>query len=177
MGEPDIRPMKKYVTAAGDYLEVAYIDEVKTKTMVKDYEGKIAGPGVTLIEGRHLIYPYGRFNGQVQGHLNSFRRELLLNILKEIKNYANLIWVEESPYIAIDAFKQENGRAFLITNFSNDPMPELHVHVTSCPVKAITMMRRNHKEKNTVKYSEKNRTIFVPGGIDRMETIVILLNN
>jgi hypothetical protein len=160
----------------GDYLEVAYTNDAEIKTMVKDYRGKLSGPGVTVIEGRHLIYPYGRFNGQTQGHLNSYRRELLLNIIKETKNGTKLVWVEESPYIAVAAFNREGSQALLITNFSNDPMPELHVQIPAGPVKTMTVIRRNGERKNAVKYSEKNQKIAVPGGIDRMETIAVLLN-
>jgi hypothetical protein len=160
----------------GDYLEVAYTDDAEIKTTVKDYRGKISGPGVTLIGGHHLIYPYGRFDGQTQGHLNSYRRELLLNIIKEIKNGTNLIWVEESPYIAIAAFKCGGGQVLLITNFSNDPVPELHVHTRPYPVREITLIRRNSDQKNTAKYSENDHSIFIPNGIERMETIAVLLN-
>jgi hypothetical protein len=160
----------------GDYLEVAYTDEAEIKTMVKDYRGKTSGPGVTVIGGRHLIYPYGRFNGQTQGHLNSFRRELILDIIKEIKSGTNLVWVEESPYIAVATFKYRGGQALLITNFSNDSIPELHVHMPASPVKSITIIRRNSERKNTVKFTENDHMIFIPNGIERMETIVVLLN-
>jgi hypothetical protein len=35
-----------------------------------------SGPGVALIGGRHIFYPYGKVNGRVQRHLNPFRRDL-----------------------------------------------------------------------------------------------------
>ena len=124
-------------TGVGDYLEITYNGGTKLQTVVKDYTGKTAGPGVTLIGGRHLIYPYGRFNGRVQGHLNPYRRELLLHTLKDLKGASDQVYIEESPYIAVAAFTYHAGHALVVTNFSNDPVPELHVHIPQYTVKGV----------------------------------------
>ena len=159
----------------GDYLEITYNGCVELQSVVKDYTGKTAGLGVTLIGGRHLIYPYGRFNGRVQGHLNPYRRELLLHTLKDLKGASDQVYIEESPYIAVAAFTYHAGHALVVTNFSNDPVPELHVHIPQYTVKGVKILRRSRQKKVSASYSKSAGTLCIPFGLRSMETLIILL--
>jgi hypothetical protein len=159
----------------GDYLEVTYNDGAELQTIVKDYTGKTAGPGVALIGGRHLVYPYGKFSGRAQGHLNPYRRELLLRILKDLKGASDQVYIEESPYIALAAFNYHAGHALVVANFSSDPVPVLHIHIPQYTVKEVNVLRRSGQKKTSSCYSKNDGTVFTPFGLRSMETLIILL--
>jgi len=159
----------------GDYLEITYNGGTELQTVVKDYTGKTAGPGVALIGGRHLVYPYGKFNGRVQGHLNPYRRELLLRILKDLKSASTPVYIQESPYIAVSTFTYHAGHALVVTNFSNDPVPVLHIHIPQYTVKEVDILRRSGQKKVSASYSKNDGTVFIPFGLRSMETMIILL--
>lgn len=159
----------------GDFLEITYNGGTELQTVVKDYTGKTAGPGVTLIGGRHLVYPYGKFNGRVQGHLNPYRRELLLRMLKDLKGASDPVYIEESPYIAVAAFTYKAGHALVVTNFSNDLAAVLHIHIPPYTVKEVNVLRRSRQKKVSASYSKSAGTLCIPFGLRSMETLIILL--
>jgi hypothetical protein len=159
----------------GDYMDITYDGGTEFQTLVKDYAGKTVGPGVTVIGGHHLVYPYGRFNGRVQGHLNPYRRELLLRILKDLKGASDLVYIEESPYIAAAAFTYHAGHALVVTNFSNDPVPVLHIHIPQYTVKEVNILRRSGQKKISASYSKNDGIVSIPFGLRSMETLIILL--
>jgi hypothetical protein len=111
----------------------------------------------------------------VQGHLNPYRRELLLYTLKDLKGASDLVYIEESPYVAVAVFPYPTGHALVVTNFSNDPIPELHIHIPQYAAKEVKILRRSRQKKVSASYSKSAGTLCIPFGLRSMETLIILL--
>jgi hypothetical protein len=95
--------------------------------------------------------------------------------LKDLKGASDQVYIEESPYIAVAAFTYHAGHALVVTNFSNDPVPELHVHIPQYTVKGVKILRRSGQKKISASFSKSDGTVSIPFGLRSMETMIILI--
>jgi hypothetical protein len=85
------------------------------------------------------------------------------------------VYIEESPYIAVAAFTYHAGHALVVANFSNDPVPELHVHIPQYAAKEVKILRRSRQKKVSASYCKNDGIVSIPFGLRSMETLIILL--
>jgi hypothetical protein len=119
----------------GDYLEIRYdagishSADLKLISEVKHPDGRKAGAGTALYDGRVLVLPYGR-TGSMQGHLTPVRQAVLQSVIAGIDSrYEKPAYVAGQPNILLCRYDLGNRQAVLLANFSHDAYDELDLYL------------------------------------------------
>lgn len=120
---------------SGDYLEIAYTDQVREHTCLRNWEGTCVGAGLTEVENV-IVFPYGHFKAHYEAFLNPVRRELFSQLLDGAAQ------VLHGQFVTINHFPVALGHMILLSNFSTDDMdtPELKLPfdwTTCCQVSRV----------------------------------------
>lgn len=112
-------------TLAIDYVENA---DVKEYTAMFDSFRRQTAHGQTVVNGRVLIYPFGRDESYMTLSpmaLNSVRQEVLQDMLRNAG--ANMPMIQSAPYLEPYWFEHQNGHWLYLVNGSTDDVKEIHL--------------------------------------------------
>lgn len=130
------------VISCSDALEVRYAPEavVEEYTAFCDSFRRRAFAGQTVVNGKVMIYPFGRFTQPLeipQMLLNSVRQAILQDILGAAA--PTLLMVQNSPYLAPYCMEGENKTYVYLVNASTDDTSELGLRLGGFLPETVTV--------------------------------------
>lgn len=116
--------------AIGDYVEIAYGEGAEPLSTVYGPAGSAVGPGMTVLNGRVYVLPYGRVDSDFhQGLLNPIRRAVLQETLHRLTKEAPVMVGSYSPHVSVYAFESDEDRALVLVNASSDDADDVELAV------------------------------------------------
>ncbi|MCQ6557647.1 hypothetical protein [Paenibacillus mendelii] len=112
----------------GNYLEIEYSDRTKAEVIghVHNGQGHAAGPGMTLVNDRVFILPYGQLgDAGYQGLLSPIRRAVIQESLQKLSEQPPLMITSYAPHVSVYRFNAAGGETLAIVNASADHVDEL----------------------------------------------------
>lgn len=157
----------------GDLLEVTYNQEPDLKTVVKNPYHEVAANGMTLMDNRVLILPFGRFEGRYQSHLNPFRQEIIHGVLRGFESVRGLVFTVGEPYISIHLFQSDQKWRMIIFNASVDPVDTVKIYAPDLSIDSAVELSRSHPDMKKANIIREGDYILLHGGLDGMELKVL----
>jgi hypothetical protein len=158
----------------GDYAEIIYNGTQSALSVVKNYEGKKRGEGVTLINGRHVVFPYGRFRGRLQSHLYPVRKALISGLIRNFEPSSDLVCIEGIPYGYITQYRDKGKLFLLLANFSNDSYPGIPLNAPRLNSNKIHGISNKHRKPQKIKITSDNGLTRLEMEFKRLDVLFLI---
>lgn len=166
------------VISCSDVLEVEYSANVKTSSYTAFYDSyrRYAFAGQTVVNGRVLIYPFGRFAQPLdipQMLLNSVRQAIFQEILGPV--LPKLPLVEKSPYLEPYCTVSEEKLCLYLVNGSSDAAEAVQLNMGGLKPDHITVIP-SLGEESTMDCIIENGRCTLPINIPSMEAVLLIFS-
>ena len=161
----------------GDYLCIEYDGDVRMLSVLRQADGSVAGPGLTIC-GNTIIFPYGHMRDQYNFLLNPVRQEMLQKALEEVEGQDGLIekpaMIRGCQYVTVNDFRQDKRRVLFLTNYSTDDPEEITVCMAGA-VKDACMIARETGEEIPLYYVRTGKEVTFRTAPAHMQSCCIVL--
>lgn len=163
----------------GDYLEIRFeadihhSEKLKMISEVRHPDGRKAGAGMAVFDGRVLVLPYGR-TGSMQGHLTPVRQAIIQSVITEIDDrFEKIAYVSGEPNVLICRYDLGDRHAVMLMNFSHDAMDALDLYLPNAPEAGILEMDRGHPDPWLAPARRKGRHMMLASGLAALSVKVL----
>jgi len=161
--------------AAGDALRIEYNGPAEHRTLLKDQLGRSVGPGMTIYDGRVLIFPYGHVPDFPVPHLSPFRQTLLKAILKEIApDGYPLTFTLDNPYLPVYRYELADKLVLMVVNAALDPVDRLRIHLPGCRLNSARIIDSQTGREQRARLARDGDVYSVEGTLEALEAKVLI---
>lgn len=161
-----------------DVLDIRYGEPVETLTMLYDSFRFPRMAGHTVVGGRVLVCPYGRFNTFPEMpamFLNNIRQAVLQGALSRAKDVEIPPMVLSQPYLTPYYYKMDDAFALYLVNASTDDAEKVRLRLPEgCAFRSIIAYSSLDNGESRPVYSREEQELTISLPVRSMESVLLL---